>query len=196
MATKLFKECDSWGDTTGNSGDFSFSFKKTPKAKNSKQNKRAKKRSHSEIDDDTEAGKYVRAPKHDPDDPAEASTETKVKVKKSKRKRKHESIETNNNNQSSDGITSEKKLKKQHEPATAIVTDRPTSFGDKLRENLKGSRFRFLNEQMYKQPGEESMKIFQEDKTAFDAYHEGYRLQIAQWPMNPLDRIIKNIKRL
>lgn len=196
MATKLFKESDSWGDTSGNSGEFTFSFKKTPKAKKSKENKRAKKRNHSEIDVDPEAGKYVKAPKHDPDDPAEVSTETKAKLKKNKRKRKHESVETTNNNQSSDGITPEKKLKKQHEPATVIAADRPTSFGDQLRENLKGSRFRFLNEQMYKQPGEESMKIFQEDKTAFDAYHEGYRRQIAQWPMNPLDRIIKNIKRL
>lgn len=49
---------------------------------------------------------------------------------------------------------------------------------------------------MYKQTGEDSMKAFKEDGTSFEAYHEGYRQQVTQWPMNPLDRIIKNIKRL
>lgn len=49
---------------------------------------------------------------------------------------------------------------------------------------------------MYKQTGEDSMKAFKEDETAFEAYHEGYRHQVTQWPMNPLDRIINNIKRL
>lgn len=49
---------------------------------------------------------------------------------------------------------------------------------------------------MYKTTGEESHKLFKEDPTAFEAYHEGYRHQISQWPMNPLDRIIKNLKKL
>jgi ribosomal RNA-processing protein 8 len=198
MATKLFKESDSWGDSSGNGDDVMFSFKKTPKAKNSKKNRKANKRSHSEIDEDPEAGKYVRAPKSDEFDvPDDVSKESTVKSKKNDRKRKHEPIDNSNNNgQSSDGITPEKRLKKKHAQASADEEKRPTSFGDQLRENLKGSRFRFLNEQMYKQPGDESMKIFQEDPTAFAAYHEGYRHQIAQWPMNPLDRIIKNLKRL
>lgn len=194
MSTKLFKEFDSWGDSSGNSGDFTFSFKKTPKVKN-KKNKKLK-RTHGEIDDNPEVGKYVRAPKYsDPEDSEIKETKSKA-AKKNKRKRKHESLETNNNNQSSDGVTPEKKQKNQHVAPPIVVKDQPTSFGDKLRENLKGSRFRFLNEEMYKQTGKESMKIFQEDETAFSAYHEGYRHQIAQWPMNPLDRIIKNIKRL
>lgn len=194
MATKLFKESNSWGDSSGNSGDVSFSFKKTPKVKNGKKNKKAKKRKHSEEEENPEAGKYVRAPKfYDTEDPEDVPQESTAKSKKNKRKRKHESVE---NNISSDGVTPEKKQKQQVEKPPPEAEQQPQSYGDKLRENLKGSRFRFLNEQMYKQPGEESMKIFKEDPTAFAAYHEGYRYQIAQWPMNPLDRIIKNIKRL
>lgn len=196
MASKLFKECDSWGDSSGFDGDISFSFKKTPKTKKDKQNKKSKKGTQSDIDNVPEVGKYVRAPKDDDLGVQQAtSPESNGKTKKNKRKRKHEKVEGNNNIQSSDGITPEKKLKKQN-VAPVVASDRPASFSDKLRENLKGSRFRFLNEQMYKQPGEESMKIFQEDETAFEAYHEGYRHQISQWPMNPLDRLIKNIKRL
>lgn len=194
MSAKLFKECDSWGDSSGYSGEVSFSFKKTPKVKNKKKNGKGKNRNHSEIEtDDPGAGKFVRAPKYyGLEDSDGGNQETAPKTKQNKRKRKLEAAENN----SSDGITPEKKLKKQTAKGQKDEEQRPTSFGDKLRENLKGSRFRFLNEQMYKQPGKDSMKIFEDDPSAFEAYHEGYRHQISQWPMNPLDRIIKNLKRL
>lgn len=74
--------------------------------------------------------------------------------------------------------------------------DAPSSFRDKLIGNLKGSRFRFLNEKLYSTEGSGGMKLFKEDKGAFKAYHEGYRQQVQQWPLNPLDRIIKSIKKL
>ncbi|XP_050067348.1 ribosomal RNA-processing protein 8 [Anopheles maculipalpis] len=67
---------------------------------------------------------------------------------------------------------------------------------DKLVDRLKGSRFRFINEQLYKIPGKEAKKLFQEDPASFDAYHEGYRQQVEQWPMNPLNRMIKCILKL
>uniref|UniRef100_A0A182P2N0 Ribosomal RNA-processing protein 8 n=1 Tax=Anopheles epiroticus TaxID=199890 RepID=A0A182P2N0_9DIPT len=67
---------------------------------------------------------------------------------------------------------------------------------DKLVESLKGSRFRFINEQLYKIPGEEAKKMFQQDPASFKAYHDGYRLQVEQWPMNPLDRMIKSIQKM
>lgn len=71
-----------------------------------------------------------------------------------------------------------------------------TSFRDKLIGNLKGSRFRFLNEQLYSSEGSSAVKLFRDDRAAFTAYHEGYRQQVQQWPLNPLDRIIKSIKKL
>ncbi|KAL5288013.1 RRP8 family protein [Megaselia abdita] len=42
----------------------------------------------------------------------------------------------------------------------------------------------------------EAVKLFAEDDTAFDAYHEGYRQQVEKWPINPLDRIIKAVKKM
>lgn len=196
MATKMFKETDSWGDSGGNNVDVSWSFKKNSKTQD-KKNKQSKKRNHSVIEDDPDAGKFVRAPKfYGLEDANEAQQESLDVKKKNKRKRKHETAEENSNQQSSDGVTPEKKLKKVTiDPVTDSHTT-PSSFGDKLRESLKGSRFRFLNEQMYKQSGQNSLQDFKDDETAFEAYHEGYRHQVTQWPMNPLDRIIKNIKRL
>lgn len=139
MSAKLFQESDTWGDS---SGDMGWSFKKTPKLKNGKKDKKPKKRNHSAIEEDPNAGKFVRAPKfYGLEDPDDEPHESQANNKNNERKRKHD--EVHNNGQSSDGITPEKKLKKQVERQQG---DSITSYGDKLRESLKGSRFRFLNE--------------------------------------------------
>uniref|UniRef100_A0A1B0CXE7 Ribosomal RNA-processing protein 8 n=1 Tax=Lutzomyia longipalpis TaxID=7200 RepID=A0A1B0CXE7_LUTLO len=70
------------------------------------------------------------------------------------------------------------------------------SLRDKLIGSLKGSRFRFINEQLYTNEGKDAAKIFDEDATAFKVYHEGYRQQVSQWPLNPLDVIIKSIRKM
>jgi len=56
METKLFKENDSWGDTSANSNDLSFSLHKNVKPKKNKK----RKRKHEEMNEDSEAGKWVR----------------------------------------------------------------------------------------------------------------------------------------
>lgn len=105
-------------------------------------------------------------------------------IKRKDRKRKHSDKQ--------DEVTPEKKMKEHY------IEPSPTSknFGDKLRESLKGSRFRYINELLYTQSSDEAKRIFEEDQTAFSAYHEGFRRQISQWPLNPLDRIIKQIKKM
>lgn len=71
-----------------------------------------------------------------------------------------------------------------------------SSFRQALIDNLKGSRFRYLNELLYSKPSNEATSVFQEDPSSFQAYHDGYRQQVQQWPLNPLDRMIKAMKRL
>ncbi|XP_018571592.1 ribosomal RNA-processing protein 8 [Anoplophora glabripennis] len=66
----------------------------------------------------------------------------------------------------------------------------------KMMEKLKAARFRFLNEQIYTTDSKEAQRIFKSDPEAFLAYHEGYRQQVKAWPMNPLDIIIKAIKKM
>lgn len=140
MSAKLFQESDTWGDS---SGDMGWSFKKIAKAKNGKKEKKPKKRNHSAIEEDPNAGKFVRAPEfYGLEDPTVEPQESAANDKNNKRKRKHD--EVNNDGQSSDGITPEKKVKKQ--PEKQQGSNSISSYGDKLRESLKGSRFRFLNE--------------------------------------------------
>ncbi|PHZ13084.1 25S rRNA (adenine645-N1)-methyltransferase, partial [Rhizopus microsporus ATCC 52813] len=66
----------------------------------------------------------------------------------------------------------------------------------KMKEKLSGARFRWLNEQLYTTPGDKSFKLFQEKPELFDEYHEGFRHQVESWPVNPVDVIIDQLRRL
>lgn len=72
----------------------------------------------------------------------------------------------------------------------------PVSLRERMLAQLKSSRFRFLNEQMYSSESSETKKYFQDDPQAFYAYHEGYKNQVDRWPVNPLDIIIESIKKM
>lgn len=89
----------------------------------------------------------------------------------------------------------EEKIKKpksslSKKPATTL------SLKERMIAQLKSSRFRFLNEQMYSTESSASQKYFQEDPNAFYAYHEGYKQQVERWPVNPLDVIIESINKM
>ncbi|CAI5994861.1 unnamed protein product [Closterium sp. NIES-65] len=59
-----------------------------------------------------------------------------------------------------------------------------------MKARLAGSRFRSLNETLYTSDGDKAFQMFSEDPNAFAQYHEGYREQVASWPINPLHVII------
>lgn len=67
---------------------------------------------------------------------------------------------------------------------------------DRMLAQLRSSRFRFLNETLYNNMSSESKRYFKDDPDAFVAYHEGYKQQVAHWPLNPLDVIIASIKKM
>ncbi|KAG8227177.1 hypothetical protein J437_LFUL008061 [Ladona fulva] len=55
--------------------------------------------------------------------------------------------------------------------------------------------FRFLNEQLYNSKSGDTSKYFLIEQGAFKAYHEGYKQQLNQWPVKPIDLIIKALKK-
>ena len=64
----------------------------------------------------------------------------------------------------------------------------------KFAKKLEGARFRYINEQLYTQRGEDAFRDFQHDPDLSEVYHSGYREQVHSWPENPLDKIIAWIK--
>ncbi|GAB0099510.1 Ribosomal RNA-processing protein 8 [Sergentomyia squamirostris] len=87
-------------------------------------------------------------------------------------------------------------VKIQQDKCPKLPNSAPQSLRERLIGSLKGSRFRFINEQLYTSQGSEARKIFEEDTTAFRVYHDGYRQQVSQWPLNPLDVIIKSVRKM
>jgi len=79
-------------------------------------------------------------------------------------------------------LESEKKLKK--------------TLAEEAKLKLSASRFRYLNEQLYTQPGNASAKLFKSDPSLFTSYHQGFQHQAEQWPLDPLNTIIADCLRL
>jgi len=70
------------------------------------------------------------------------------------------------------------------------------TLAEEAKIKLSASRFRYLNEQLYTQPGNASAKLFRSDPTLFSSYHQGYQHQAQQWPLDPLNTIISDCLRL
>ncbi|EDV55180.1 ribosomal RNA-processing protein 8 [Drosophila erecta] len=80
--------------------------------------------------------------------------------------------------------------------ATSSSTPTASSLASKLQSELLGGRFRYINEQLYSTTSRKAEALFRKDSSAFEAYHAGYRQQVEKWPTNPLNRIIKTIKKV
>ncbi|KAK9504402.1 hypothetical protein O3M35_010742 [Rhynocoris fuscipes] len=70
-----------------------------------------------------------------------------------------------------------------------------SSLRSKMLHQLASARFRYLNEKLYKSDKSEISEVFSEGTSTFNAYHKGFNQQVKQWPINPLDVIIKALKR-
>lgn len=66
----------------------------------------------------------------------------------------------------------------------------------RMLDVISGGRFRYLNEQIYTSTGKEAKKFFEKEPDAYNAYHLGYKRQVETWPLNPLDVIIKKVRKL
>lgn len=69
------------------------------------------------------------------------------------------------------------------------------SLAETAKQQLESSHFRFLNQQLYTMNSSEAWSIFQDDPQSFFTYHKGFANQVEKWPVNPLDLIIKDLKK-
>ncbi|RKO99904.1 hypothetical protein CXG81DRAFT_13875, partial [Caulochytrium protostelioides] len=61
------------------------------------------------------------------------------------------------------------------------------------RSRLAGSHFRMLNEQLYTTPSSAAVQLFRDAPDQFTAYHAGFARQVADWPINPLDVMVREV---
>lgn len=121
----------------------------------------------------------------------------KVKQKKKKPERNgNESQKTASSHNLDVQRLQELLTNKQREKKKEKKNAKPQPLRDRMMVKLRASRFRYLNETLYNNQSSESKQFFKNDPDAFKAYHEGYKQQIEQWPMNPLDVIVSSIKKM
>lgn len=63
----------------------------------------------------------------------------------------------------------------------------------KLSNDLDDTKFRLLNEKLYKSSSSEALSYFQSNSEDFITYHKGFSLQAKKWPLNPNDLILKTL---
>ncbi|CAK7314930.1 Ribosomal RNA-processing protein 8 [Vulpes lagopus] len=73
--------------------------------------------------------------------------------------------------------------------------DRAGALRARMAQRLDGARFRYLNEQLYSKPSSAAQRLFQEDPEAFLLYHRGFQSQVKKWPLQPVDRIARDLRQ-
>ncbi|CAN6674467.1 25S rRNA (adenine(645)-N(1))-methyltransferase [Trichomonascus vanleenenianus] len=130
----------------------------------------------------------------------EKTKEPKKEPKKksqAKRKRDHDEggeVKNMNNEKKQKQVVKPKTKTEEVKPATPVTKQKLTPLQRKMQEKLSGSRFRWINEQLYTSTSEEATDLMKNQPELFDVYHEGFRNQVQSWPQNPVDAFITQVK--
>ncbi|KAL3775994.1 hypothetical protein HJC23_006771 [Cyclotella cryptica] len=85
---------------------------------------------------------------------------------------------------------SEKVTSSQTKPPQSLMM---STLQKSFLARLTSSRFRELNEELYTQSSQRSFEQFNKNPQLFEQYHIGFRRQVEEWPVNPVDVIYKKI---
>lgn len=69
-----------------------------------------------------------------------------------------------------------------------------SSLQQSFKARLMGSRFRILNEELYTTTSSTAFDRFSSNPELYEQYHEGFRHQVEQWPVNPVTTIVNRLK--
>lgn len=84
---------------------------------------------------------------------------------------------------------------KESEPDKPLpITLKLTPLQQKMMAKLSGSRFRWINEQLYTITSKDALQLIKDQPELFDEYHQGFRSQVQSWPENPVNVFVDQIK--
>ncbi|CAN3480021.1 25S rRNA (adenine(645)-N(1))-methyltransferase [Diutina catenulata] len=148
-----------------------------------KKKEKREKRKRARQEDDEEEGRAVY------DSEEEQPQEDRKKAKKQKKDKKDKPRRRDD----------APELKKEPEPESEPETPAPapvklTPLQQKMMEKLSGSRFRWINEQLYTITSNDALSLIEKQPELFDEYHSGFRSQVKSWPENPVNVFVDQIK--
>ncbi|KAL9559872.1 hypothetical protein MBANPS3_000197 [Mucor bainieri] len=194
---KASREADQIQAQMATLNDASAATPKEPKAKKPRiRNKKRALEQKPEEKEPTQNKKAKTAPANDQKKKLQQLLNKKNNNNNNNTDQKSKQSANNEKKQQTEEIIQPKKSDKSAKNSPAAVDDGLTPLQRKMKEKLSGARFRWLNEQLYTTPGKHSFSLFQEKPELFDEYHEGFRHQVESWPVNPVDVIISQLKKL
>lgn len=136
-------------------------------------------------------------------------------VKKTKAPRKERPQKKESSEKSDDGEQPQKKRSKEEDNEDTEQKDGPkrikleeappadmgegidqsklTPLQRKMLAKLSGSRFRWINEQLYTTDSNQALEMMKKQPELFDEYHRGFASQVESWPENPVDLFTREL---
>jgi ribosomal RNA-processing protein 8 len=71
-----------------------------------------------------------------------------------------------------------------------------SSLAQSFQVRLQGSRFRLLNEQLYTTHSKQAFQEFSSQPKLFHEYHAGFASQVKNWPVQPVNLVLEDLKRM
>jgi ribosomal RNA-processing protein 8 len=155
----------------------------------------ANKRKHTETKPDSETTKKDDGPKE-----AAWSKSKKKRMRQLKAKGQQSNLDATEKKTKKTKDTNSKREAKETVEKLGKDMKVPThkTSGSSLQESFKarltGSRFRILNEELYTTTSKEAYDNFSSNPELYDQYHQGFRHQVEQWPVNPVSAIMNRLK--
>lgn len=108
--------------------------------------------------------------------------------------KKTKTDEPNEETPTTEKVHQEAPKKRETPGAMPVMSKNLTPLQKKMMAKLSGSRFRWINEQLYTTTSEKALELVKDQPSLFDEYHSGFRSQVQQWPENPVDVLVDQIK--
>ncbi|AWU78184.1 uncharacterized protein C5L36_0E02480 [Pichia kudriavzevii] len=141
--------------------------------------------------------------------PKQKKEKKEKKDKKDKKDRKErveleEKVEAGGKTRPGPGSNSSKEEVVEERPSKRVQT-LPPAYGDdidaskltplqrKMLNKLSGSRFRWINEQLYTTDSKSALEMIQRQPELYEEYHKGFASQVESWPENPVDVLTRKL---
>ena len=164
-------DVDGWGLE-----DRKVKVQKTKKAKNIKRDKEIEERKEKKLQEKIENDENIKKGKKD-----------KKLGKKDHNKEDKEDKET------SEEDFKDKEVIQSEAPPPLIASSSLTPLQRKMLNKLNGSRFRWINEQLYTTTSDKALEMISKQPELYEEYHTGFASQVENWPENPVDIMIREI---
>jgi len=131
------------------------------------------------------------------------SKKKRMRAMKAQQRRKDDggAVDCDDAKEADGGVTADDGSDNAGAAAAATTTSPPpppssSALQNSFKARLSGSRFRTLNEDLYTTTSASSFRRFSEDPELYKHYHDGFRRQVEQWPVNPVDVVVRSLRKL